>query len=115
VTYSGSGVAAAARSPETEFVVTLERDVADAVIRLRTERGSLRVYRLTLRCLYEGAWQTVRVYDNVHGVHDMHRHTLERGKLPAKTFHFGTPREAYGEARRAVEHGYREMIAGWLK
>jgi hypothetical protein len=101
-------------SPETEFVITLERDVADVVIRLTTERGSLRVYRVTLRCLYDDTWQTVRVYDNVHGAHDMHRHTLEGGKLPAETFHYGSPREAYAEARRDIEHGYREMIAGWL-
>ena len=45
----------------------------------------------------------------------MHRHTISGGKQPAETFHYGTPSEAFNEALKAIDGGYEEMIAAWLR
>ena len=101
-------------SHETTYVRRIVADVADFVVHLRTERGRLERYAITLRVNYAGAWHAVRGYDNAHGRHDMHRHTLSGGKQPAETFHHGTPSEAFNAARQEILRGYEEMIAGWL-
>jgi hypothetical protein len=44
-------------------------------------------------------------YD-VHGRHDMHRHTLSGGKQRAETAHYGTAEEARTAAEKAIKHGY---------
>ena len=98
-----------------EFTADLERGVADYVVLLGSDRGRLIRYSLVLRVQHGGEWEVVRSYDNVHGRHDMHRHTLDEGKQPAETSIFGTPSEAYNAARRSVRSAYKEMIAGWLR
>lgn len=58
-------------------------------------------------------WGTVRVYDNRHGQHDMHRHTFSGDKRGAEEFHHGTPKEAQEAALNEVKSSWEEMIAGW--
>jgi len=95
----------------------IEDELADGVRRIAeftTRQGRLTAFSVILVTWHAGAWHTVRVYDNRHGQNEMHRHTLSGGKQPAETFHHGTASEAHTMAWRAVEAGYREMIAGWL-
>ena len=80
-----------------------------------TDRGELTRYSVTLVAWRTGAWRTVRLCDNAHGVIEMHRHTLSGGKQAAEIFHYGTASEAYNDARLAVASGWEEMIAGWQR
>lgn len=60
----------------------------------------------------------VRVYDNAHGVDEHHMHRCDRAgnrRQPPEIFHHGSPVEALMEARRLVENGFEEMIAGWRR
>jgi hypothetical protein len=99
-------------SPRTDYPLTFS-DTARAEASHETDRGVLTRYSVVLLTLHNGEWQTVRVYDNTHTRHDMHRHTLSGGKQPAEVFHHGTPSEAYNAALELVGEGFEEMIAGW--
>jgi hypothetical protein len=74
-------------------------------------------YSVVLRHLDPAGNATaVRVYDNSHasGEHHMHRCDSEgRRQQPPELFHHGQPQEALKEARKLVENGFEEMIAGW--
>jgi hypothetical protein len=59
--------------------------------------------------------RTVRVYDNAHGVHDMHRYNQAGEKQPAEVLHHGSASEALQSALRSVRDGYREMIESWRR
>jgi len=78
-----------------------------------TDRGVLVNYAVVLIVEHDGAWHTVRVYDNAHGQNEMHRHTLGGGKQPARPFHEGDCGEAMRIARDEVLARYENMIEGW--
>lgn len=101
-------------SPRTIYPLSLT-DTAFIAIDYTTDKGTLVGYSVALVTWFEGRWRTVRVYDNAHGRHEMHRHTLSAGKQPGEEFHHGTPGEAFNDARRAVRKHHEEMIAGWLR
>jgi hypothetical protein len=90
-------------------------DIAYAQVDYMTQRGTLTRYSVILVAWHGRTWHTVRVYDNTHDNHDMHRHTISEGKQPAERIHDGTPSEAFNDALRAIRDGYEEMIAGWLR
>jgi hypothetical protein len=48
---------------------------ADARILVELEGRPLERYAVMLQLRIEGRWQTVRLIDNAHGDHDMHRYT----------------------------------------
>jgi hypothetical protein len=100
-------------SPLSEYSRRLT-DKAYVRVAYLTQRGTLTRYRVVLVAWHADAWHTVRVYDNAHGVNDMHRHTLSGGKQPAETFHHGTPGEAFNVALATLSKGYEEIIGGWL-
>ena len=102
-------------SPTTRYTRELAPGRAYVSIELTTSRGSLATYRIVLVAIHEGVEHTVRVYDNVHGVHEMHRHTLSGGKRPGEVVHYGEPAEASAAAERAITDAWEEMIAGWLR
>lgn len=101
-------------SPLFERVTELDWG-ARRISKYTTERGELTSYSVTLSTLHEGRWHTVRVYDNAHGQHEMHRHTLAGGKQTGEVFHHGTASDAYNSARSLVDEGYEEMITAWLR
>jgi hypothetical protein len=101
-------------SPLVEYPLLLS-DTAYAEVTYVTEHGTLTRYSVVLIAWHDGNWHTVRVYDNAHDAHDMHRHTLSAGKHPAERFHSGTPGEAFRAALESLNAGYMEMIAGWLR
>jgi hypothetical protein len=59
--------------------------------------------------------QAIRVYDNAHGPHDLHRYTFGGGKQPAETFFYGEPEAAMDFAIEQIRTGYEQMIRSWQK
>lgn len=98
---------------------TVYRDQLDAEaeidVRFVTRRGVLIEYAVVLLVEEEERLHTVRVYDNAHGVHDMHRYNRAGEKQTAEAFHHGTVSEALQSALSAVRDGYREMIESWRR
>jgi hypothetical protein len=101
-------------SPRVQYPFFLS-DMAYGQVDYTTERGTTVSYSVALIASHHGSWHTVRVDDNAHGPHDMHRHTLSGGKQPAQRFQHGTASEAFNAALAAIRGGYEEMIAGWLR
>lgn len=88
-------------------------DRAELLVWFVTERGAVLSYSIVLVAQHEGAWHTIRVYDNAHGENEMHRHTLAGGKQPAEAFHAGGFGAAMRAARAEVLAGYEKMIESW--
>ncbi len=79
--------------------------------------ASVTRYSVVLRYLdTTGAATAVRVYDSSHHPTEHHMHRCDREgrrQQPPEIFHHGEPQEALKEARKLVENGFEEMIAGW--
>jgi hypothetical protein len=90
---------------------------ADAVVFVRfvTQRGVVTSYSVVLMTVEGEGLRAVCVYDNAHGVHDMHRYTREGVKQAAEAFHRGSAGEAMRSAIEAVRGGFREMIDSWRR
>jgi hypothetical protein len=94
------------------------RQLGDAAWRFErfvTERGELVRYAVVLMAEVEGERQPVRLFDNAHGTHDMHRYTRDGIKLPAEIFHFGPASAAKSAAIREIEENWRQMVEPWLR
>ena len=100
--------------PPTTYRLRFSHE-AELVVWFLTERGRVVSYAVVVLALHEGEWHPVRVYDNAHGRHEVHRHTLTAGKQPADTFHEGGPAEAMRAARDEVLAGYARMIEAWRR
>jgi hypothetical protein len=61
----------------------------------------------------DGQWHTVRVYDNAHDQHEMHRYTRRGGKQPGVVVHHGSANGAMRDAISSIRHGFEEMITAW--
>lgn len=72
-------------------------------------------YTIVLLAYEREALRTVRVYDNTHGAHDMHRYNQEGVKRHPESFHQGSAGEAMRSAIEAVRNGYTEMIESWRR
>jgi hypothetical protein len=96
---------------DIDYRYPLDHD-AQIVVRFTTERDEVVRYRVVLLAVYEGEDRTVRLFDNAHGVNDMHRYEGAE-KQEAETFSQASPREAMYEAIRWVLGSYREMIDAW--
>jgi hypothetical protein len=92
----------------------LDPDVR-VVVRRVIERGRLITYAVALVVSDGTRWRTVRLFDNAHGIHEMHRYTRDGGKQPGETFHHGTPPEALRVARREIAEGWEEMVRAWRR
>jgi hypothetical protein len=68
-----------------------------------------------LLAVERGEQRAVRVYDNAHRNHDMHRYNRENVKQAPERFHRGSAGEAMRSAIAAVRGGYREMIESWRR
>ena len=65
----------------------------DARILIEFEGRPLERYAIMLQLQIEGRWQTIRLLDNAHGDHDMHRYTGGE-KQPAERFAEGAVNES---------------------
>lgn len=99
---------------ETSYEDELDPEAA-ILVRFVTRRGVVRSYSVVLVALEGDASRAVRVYDNAHGVHDMHRYTREGVKQAAEAFHQGSAGEAMRSAIEAIRCGFREMIDSWRR
>lgn len=98
----------------TDFRLALSHE-AEMAVRFITERGQLLTYRVVLLVWEHGEQRAVRLFDNAHGVHDMHRYSREGVKREAEKLHHASPDEALHEAMRAIRDGYEEMIDSWRR
>lgn len=88
---------------------------AELSVWFATERGAVVSYAVVLLAFHEGAWHTVRVYDNAHDRNEMHRHTFRGGKERAEVFHAGEFGEAMRSAREEVLGEYGTMVEAWRR
>jgi hypothetical protein len=86
---------------------------AKLVIQWLREHKQLVSYTVVLAVERSGQWQTVRLWDNSHGRHDMHRYTPE--KQPATKFHDGTAEQALHAAIDHARTCWEALIASWEK
>jgi hypothetical protein len=107
------------RETETSYRDRIDADVAIDVRFITRRRITTQVTEYTVVLLVleppGGGWRAVRVYDNAHGNHDMHRYSRDGVKQAAETSHHGSPGEAMRSAIEAVRGGYREMIDSWRR
>lgn len=89
---------------------------ASLVVWFVTERTRVLSYAIVLLAYEAGDWHTVRVYDNAHGEHEMHRYTARGGKQPAEpVIRGGDAGDAMRAARDEVMGGYERMVEGWRR
>ncbi len=65
----------------------------------------MKAYAVMLQIRIDDRWQTIRLIDNAHGEHDMHRYTGSE-KLAAERF-------ADGYVREVVPMAIRYLITNW--
>ena len=93
---------------------SVEIAVADGVaVRFSQSGRPIESYSVVLLLLADGAWHTVRVYDNHLGVHHMHRYTSSGGKQGPETFHAGTTNEAIAAAIAHLKIHWPAIIQSW--
>jgi hypothetical protein len=85
----------------------------DIDVRVHVERGGqpLEEYAVMLQVENAGEWSTIRLYDNAHGTHDMHRYTGGE-KQAAEVFHHGEPREACPAAILELKEHWQAIVEG---
>jgi hypothetical protein len=102
------------RVHETSYRARLDFEAAIDVRFLR-QRTEVIAYAVVLLTRERGMLRAVRVYDNTHGDHDMHRYNRQGVKRAAETFHRGSASEALQSAIDAIRSGYGEMIESWRR
>lgn len=83
-----------------------------ARIYVEVEGRPLRRYAATLQIRRGGGWQTIFLFDNSHGDHDMHRYT-GRTKQPAERFMEGDPREVLPAAITFLVDHWQAIVGSW--
>lgn len=84
----------------------------NARIRVELEGRPLERYAVMLQLRLEGCWQTIRLLDNAHGEHDMHRCTGSK-KQPAERFATGTVNKAAAMAIRCLIDHWEAIATSW--
>lgn len=88
---------------------------ADIDVRFLTQGKTVIDYVVVLLVYDRETWCAVRVYDNTHATHDMHRYNREGVKQLPECFHQGSVGEALRSAIEAVRSGHMEMIESWRR
>ena len=89
-------------------------DGAKILVDQTTVKGRVTRYSVTLVAWIEERWETIRVFDNVHGRHEMHRYTRSGGKQSGILVYHGENGAAMRAAKDWIENSYERMIEGWL-
>jgi hypothetical protein len=98
--------------PTTNYRIPLSHET-ELVVWFMTDRGQVTSYSVILLVSEQDRIEPVRVYDNAHGVNEMHRHTRAAGKQPAERFIEGEYGGAMRAAIREVLAGYEKMVEAW--
>lgn len=107
--------------PETRYFAPLYSDHApgfraELFVRFTTDRrGNLVEYAVGLRVLVDGAWQTVRLYDNAHGAPEMHRYTLDGRKMASEPVLETNTQDGFEAAKRGIRARWVEMTELWRR
>lgn len=84
----------------------------DARILVEFEGRPLERYAIMLQLRIEGKWQTIRLLDNAHGDHDMHRYTGSE-KQPAERFAEGAVNEVAPQAIDYLIQHWEAIADSW--
>jgi hypothetical protein len=104
-------------------VVATEREVINKLesgVRVRycrSEPPPPYTYAVTLEVKEEGAWQTVRLWDNADDVHEHHVHeyTRMKGKQEPVIREFNSINEAMAVATFEARRRTKEIVRQWRK
>lgn len=83
------------------------------VVRFSQSGRPIDRYSVVLLTFADGAWQTVRVYDNHLGTHHMHRYTRSEGKQDLEEFHPGPTTQAIPAAIAHLKAHWEAIIQSW--
>ena len=84
----------------------------NARILVEFEGRPLARYAIMLQLLIDGRWQTIRLFDNAHGDHDMHRYTGSE-KQPAERFAEGAVNEIAPQAIDYLIEHWEAIADSW--
>ena len=84
----------------------------DARILVEFEGRPLERYAIMLQLRTEGKWQTIRLFDNAHGDHEMHRYTGSE-KQPAERFAEGAVNEVAPQAIDYLIEHWEAIADSW--
>ena len=90
----------------------IRRLSADARILVDLEGRPMERYAVMLQLRIKGNWQTIRLLDNAHGDHDMHRYTGSE-KQPAERFSEGAVSEIAPQAIRYLIDHWEAIAESW--
>ena len=93
-----------------EWIVPLEREGARILVR----HGGRPVarYAAVLQIMWDGEWHTIRLIDNAHDTHHMHRYAGDI-KQDAVSFGSGDPRDVLPKAVAYLVRASRSIIESW--
>jgi Ser/Thr protein kinase RdoA (MazF antagonist) len=97
---------------EREWTVPLERE--DGRILVRHAGRPVAHYAAMLQVLRAGRWHTIRLIDNVHDKHHMHRYTGSV-KQDAVSFEVGDPRDVLPKAVAYLVRASNSIIESWKR
>lgn len=69
-------------------------------------------YAVTLQVRSESGWQTILLFDNAHGGHDMHRYNRST-KEAAEPFMEGNPRDVLPAAIAFLVNHWEAIVESW--
>lgn len=97
---------------EREYVIK----VADDLRILVCQSGRpITGYAVLLQVWEGGEWRTIRLIDNAHGRHEMHRYTRREGKRSAESFHHGKINDAIPDAIADLRDRWETILAAWKR
>jgi hypothetical protein len=84
----------------------------DARILIELKGRPLERYAVMLQLQIDGRWQTIRLLDNAHGDHDLHRYTGDE-KQPAERFAEGAVNEVAPQAINHLIDHWKAIADSW--
>ena len=84
----------------------------DARVLVELDGRPVERYAVMLQLRIDGRWQTIRLLDNAHGDHDMHRYTGSE-KQPAEQFADGAVTEVVPTAIRYLIDHWEAIAESW--
>ncbi len=95
---------------DREWVVPLEREQARILV--RHGGRPMTHYAAMLQIMVDGQWHTIRLIDNAHDTHHMHRYTGDL-KQDAVRFGVGDPRGVLPRAVAYLVRASDSIIESW--
>jgi hypothetical protein len=95
--------------PAREFIRPLS---SAARIRVVTKGRPIESYAVSLELLHDGRWTTIRLIDNAHEEHHMHRYN-GTVKQPAEQFMSGGTREVLPQAINFLRDHWEAIVRAW--